>query len=115
MTKLASIVLGAGLAFASIGLAHADGTVAGAWKVTIGVNDAPCTLTLTTNDSATGGAIAPGSDCPGNLSSVTAWKLSGSSIQIYAGGGELVAWLKPQGDSYVGTRVEDGRKLALSR
>ena len=115
MTRLTSLALGAGLALASIGFAHADGSVAGAWNMTVGVNDAPCTLSLTPNDGGVGGSIAAGSDCPTGLNTVATWKTSGTGIQLYSGTGDLVAWLKPQGDSYVGTRLADGRKLALSR
>jgi len=115
MIKLTSLVFGAGLALASIGLAHADGTVGGAWKLTVGVNDAPCTLTLTPDASGTAGTIASGADCPSSLFTVANWKAAGASIELYSAGGELVAALKPKGDSYVGTRFADGRKLALSR
>ena len=115
MNKLRSFALGAALALTSIGIAHADGTVGGAWKLTVGVTDDPCTLTLTPDASGTAGTIASGSDCPSYLYQATAWKVAGSGIQLYAGSGELIASLKPHGDSYVGTRFADGRKLALSR
>jgi Protease inhibitor Inh len=115
MNRLTSFVLGAGLALASIGFARADDAVTGAWKLTVGANDAPCTLTLTSDSSGTAGPIASGADCPSGLYGVAAWKMSGSGIQLYAGTGDLVAWLKPNGATYVGTRFADGRKLALSR
>jgi len=117
MTKLTSLALGASLALASIGFAHAaDATsVAGSWTLTVGSFDAPCVLTLTPDQSGVAGTIQSGNDCPTGLNTVTNWKTSGSSIQLYGGGGDLVAWLKPKGDTYVGTRVIDGRKLALSR
>jgi hypothetical protein len=115
MTKLTSLILGACVAFASIGLAHADSAVAGAWKLSVGVNDAPCTLTLSQDMTGAGGTVAYGQDCPGGLNSVSAWKTSGNGIQLLSGSGELIAWLNPKGDSYVGNRITDGRKLALSR
>ncbi len=115
MTKLTSLAFGAALALASIGAAHADGTVSGAWKLTVGTTDAPCTLTLTPNDSGVGGSIEMGADCPSGLNTVTTWKVAGNGVQLYAGTGDLVASLKPKGDVYVGTRLTDGRKLALSR
>jgi hypothetical protein len=115
MMKINSLVLGAGLAITTIGLAHADGSVSGAWKLTVGVNDAPCTLTLNPNATGTAGTVAPGADCPSGLNSVTGWKTAGTGIQLVSGSGELVAWLNPKGDTYVGTRITDGRKLALSR
>ena len=115
MSKLASLALGASMAIASIGFAHADNAVSGAWKLTVGSADAPCTLTLTPDASGAAGAIASGADCPSGLNSVATYKVAGSNIQLYAGTGDLVASLKPKGDSYVGTRFADGRKLALSR
>lgn len=115
MTKLASLALGAGLAIASIGFARADDAVSGAWKLTVGVNNAPCTLTLTPDASGAAGAISSGADCPSGLYSVATYKVSGNRIQLYAGTGDLVASLNPKGDTYVGTRLADGRKLALSR
>jgi hypothetical protein len=115
MTKLTSLALGAGLALASIGAAHADGAVDGAWKLTVGVNGAPCTLTFAADASGTAGSIAEGADCPSGLNTVSSWKVSGTGIQLYAGTGDLVAWLKPKDGSYVGTRFADSRKLILSR
>ncbi|HTW34939.1 MAG TPA: AprI/Inh family metalloprotease inhibitor [Rhizomicrobium sp.] len=116
MTKLTSLVLGAGLALTSIGFAYADGTtVAGAWTLTVGSYDAPCTLTLTPDASGTAGTIASGADCPTGLNAVATWKTAGNGVQLYAGSGDLIAWLKPKGDTYVGTRFSDGKKLALNR
>lgn len=115
MIKLTSLALGTGLALASIGLAHADGSLAGPWKMTVGVDGTPCTLTLAADASGNGGAIDSGADCPSGLNAVASWKLSGNGIQLFAGTGDLVAWLKPKGDSYVGNRLADGRKLALTR
>jgi len=117
MTKLTSLALGAGLALASIGFAHAadNTTVAGAWTLTVGSYDAPCTLTLTPDASGVAGTIASGADCPEGLNAVSAWKANGNGVQLYAGSGDLVAQLKPKGDTYVGTRYTDGKKLALNR
>ncbi len=116
MTRLISLVLGAGLAFASVGFAHADGGIAGAWKLAVGADNALlCTLTFAGDDSSRGGTVESGAGCPGGLNAVASWKVSSSGIQLFAGTGDLVAWLKPKGDAYVGTRTTDGRKLALSR
>jgi hypothetical protein len=116
MTKLTSLALGAGLALASISFAHADSsTVAGAWKLTVGINDAPCTLTFAPDASGVAGAVSSGSDCPSGLNAIATWKSTGNGIQLYAGTGDLIAWLKPKGDTYVGTRFADGKKLALNR
>ena len=115
MTKLTSLALGAGLALASISFAHADEAVSGAWKLTVGINDAPCTLTLTPDSSGAAGSVSSGADCPSGLNTIQTWKTSGSGIQLYAGTGDLIAWLKPQGGAFVGTRFADGKKLALNR
>jgi hypothetical protein len=115
MSKMASLVAGAALVLASAGFAYADDSVAGAWKMTVGVNGAPCSLTFTANESGTSGAIAAGPDCPSGLNAVSTWKMSGASMELYAGSGDLVAWLKPKDGVYLGTRLSDGRKLALSR
>jgi hypothetical protein len=113
MTKLSSLLLGAAVAFATIGLAQADAQVTGTWKLSTGVADAPCTVTLTADaNSATAGTAVSAGDCNGT--NVTQWKTVGPSLQLLAGNGELVAWLKPQGDTYQGTRVSDGRKVALA-
>jgi hypothetical protein len=107
MTKLTSLALGAGLALASIGFAHAaDATVTGAWTLTVGAYDAPCTLTLTPDASGTS---------PTGLNAVSVWKTTGNGVQLFTNSGELVASLKPKGDTYVGTRFSDGKKLALNR
>lgn len=114
MNKLRSLALGAVIALTSIGMAHAEGTVGGAWKLTIGVTDDPCTLTLTPDATGIAGSVASGADCPANLQ-VAAWKTAGNGVELYTGSGDLVVQLKPHGDALVGTRFADGRKLALSR
>lgn len=115
MTKLRSLFLGAGLALVSIGLAHADSSVAGAWKFTVGVNGTPCTLTLTPDASGAAGTVAAGADCAGGLNAVTTWSAVNNNIQLFSGAGDLVASLKLKGDIYAGTRYSDGRKVAMSR
>lgn len=115
MAKLTSFVLGAALAVASIGLAHADSSISGAWKLTVGVDAAPCTLTLTPDESGVAGTITSGADCPSGLNSISTWKVVNNHIELLSGSGNLVASLSQKGDSYAGTRFTDGRKLALSR
>lgn len=109
MTKLNSLALGAMLALSTVALAHADPAVTGAWKVSVGLNDAPCTLNL-----ADAGAAST-SDCDAGVASINHWKAVGSSLQLYSPNGELVAWLKPKGDTYTGSRISDGRKIELDR
>lgn len=109
------MALGFALALFTIGLARADETVSGAWKLSVGVNDAPCTVTLTPDASGDAGVVSSGSDCPGGLNVLATWKTAGRGIQLYSGTGDLVVWLNPKGDDFVGNRISDGRKVALSR
>ncbi|MGD0142872.1 MAG: AprI/Inh family metalloprotease inhibitor [Rhizomicrobium sp.] len=115
MTKLHTLAFATALSFASVSMAHADGAVTGAWKLSIGTNDAPCTLTLTADEAGTAGLAAPSSDCQSGLASISHWKTVGSSLQLYSASDSLVAWLKPKGDAYEGSQTVDGRKLALNR
>jgi hypothetical protein len=110
MMKLSSLALGAALALSTVALAHAGPAVTGTWKLSVGANDAPCTLTL-----ADTGVASPSSDCDRGVSSIGYWKSVGPTLQLYAPGDELVAWLKPKGDSFSGTRTSDGRSIALDR
>ena len=111
MNKLSALALGAGLALASISLAHAD-PVTGAWKLSVGTQDDPCTVTLSADQDNAGTASSQG-DCNGV--NVGHWKTVGSSLQLLAANGTLVAWLKPEGAAYEGKRISDGRAVALSR
>ena len=116
MTKISALAIGAALALSTVALAHADDALTGTWKLSVGANDAPCTLTLTADDSVgTAGAVTPGSDCDAGLSTIGHWKSVGTGLQLYSPSGELVAWLKAKGDSYQGSRLSDGRKVALNR
>ena len=62
MTRLNSLILGSALAVGLIGLAHADGAVTGAWKLSVGANDAPCVVTFTA-DTDTAGTATTAGDC----------------------------------------------------
>jgi len=113
MTKINALFLGSALALSLIGLAHADSAQpTGAWKLSTGANDAPCVITLT-NDTDNAGPIASTGDCNGTT--VGHWKTVGSTLQLSTAGGELVAYLKPKGDTYEGKRISDGRVVALAR
>lgn len=107
MTRLSALLLGAGLALASIALAHAD-PLTGAWRLSVGVNDDPCTLTL-----ADAGSASSTGDCNGM--SVSQWRTAGTGLQLLSANGTLVAWLHPHGAAYEGKRTSDGRLVALSR
>ena len=116
MTRISSLALGAVLALSTVALAHAQSAVTGTWKVTVGQYDAPCTLTLAADaNGGTAGTASPSADCGNGLSAIEHWKTVGSSLQLLSPNGELVAWLKPNGDTFTGTRVADGRKVALDR
>jgi hypothetical protein len=113
MTKINSLFLGTVVAVGLIGLAHADSAApTGAWKLSTGANDAPCVITLT-NDTDNAGPIASTGDCNGT--NVGHWKTVGSTLQLTTPDGELVAYMKPKGDTYEGKRVSDGRVVALAR
>jgi hypothetical protein len=113
MTKINALLLGSALALGLIGLAQADSAApTGAWKLSTGVNDAPCVITLAT-DTDTAGTVSSTGDCNGT--NVGHWKTVGTSLQLSSPAGELVAWLKPSGDTYVGKRISDGRAVALAR
>jgi len=105
MPKLSAIALGAGVAVASITLAHADPV--GSWRLSVGANDDPCTVTL-----ADAGSVTSAGDCNGV--SVAQWRPSGTGIQLLSANGTLVAWLHQRGDSYQGHRTSDGRLVALN-
>ncbi len=113
MTGIRILSLAAGLALAGISIAQADTTLAGSWKMTVG-SAAPCSLTLTA-DADNGGAVTSGADCPSGLSAVGHWKTIGSRLELLSPSGDLIASLSLKGDAYEGKRIEDGRKVALSR
>ena len=114
MNKFKALALGASVAFATIGLAHADSAVTGAWKLSVGANDAPCTLTLAADASDRGGTVAT-SDCEAGLNTIGRWQTLGSRLQLLSPDGQLVAYFSPKGEEYDGTRVSDEKKLVLSR
>jgi hypothetical protein len=114
MNKTHSIILGAAVAFATIGLAHADpAAVTGTWKLSTGVADDPCTVTLTADEAGNAGPASSAGDCNGT--DVAHWRSVGTSLQLLSSNDALVAWLKPDGDAYKGKRIEDGRTVALNR
>jgi len=113
MTRLTSLAFGVGLALASIGFAQAQ-TPSGVWKLSVGVDDPPCSLNLAQGATSDSGPItATGSDCPTGLYAVTDWRTSPAGVDFYSGD-ELVATLKAKGDGYVGKRIADGRKMELT-
>jgi hypothetical protein len=117
MSRIISLSFGALVAFTTIALAHAgDAAMTGAWKLSMGANDAPCTLTLVVNpDVSDAGPANAANDCGDGLAAIGHWRTLGSRLELSSGSGELIALLKANGASFAGTRIADGRKIALDR
>ncbi|HEX3430073.1 MAG TPA: AprI/Inh family metalloprotease inhibitor [Rhizomicrobium sp.] len=116
MTKISALAVGAVLALSTVALARAEEPVTGAWKLSIGVNDDPCTLNLAADPaSPASGAVVPSADCAGGLNSIGRWKTTSSGLQLFSASGDMIAWLKQKNGSYQGSRLSDGQKLALDR
>jgi heat shock protein HslJ len=115
MAKLTSIALGAGLALASIVLAHADpSTATGAWKLSVGVNDDPCLVTLTADPAVeTAGSASATGDCNGVA--FQHWKETGTKLQLEESNGTLVASLHAKDGAWEGKTVADSKQVALNR
>ena len=114
MSKLSSLAVGAAIALSSIALAHADSTATGTWKMSVGVNDDPCVVTLAsepTSDIA--GPATQNGDCMGV--SFQRWKATGGSLLLSQSNGTAIALLKAKGDAYEGKDISDGRTVALNR
>src|SRR5215469_6418057 len=115
MTKVASLAIGGLLALSTVALAHAQETVTGVWKLSIGTTD-PCTLTLSADTaSPDAGVVSPSTECPGGLNAIGRWKQTGSGIQLLSPSGDMIAWLKEKNGIYQGSRLTDGQKVALDR
>ena len=114
MSKLSSLAMGAAIALASISLAHAGPAVTGSWKLSVGLNDDPCVVTLAaeSGNDAAGSATATG-DCNGV--SFEHWKTIGDRLQLQQANGTLVAFLHAKDGGYEGKRVSDGKLVALNR
>jgi hypothetical protein len=116
MTKIGSLAIGALLALSTVALARAEQPVTGVWKLSTGENDAPCTLTLASDPNlATAGVVSPSTDCVSGLNDIGRWKTTPSGLQLLSPSGDMVAWLKEKNGAFEGTRLSDGRKLALDR
>ncbi|MGH6876213.1 MAG: AprI/Inh family metalloprotease inhibitor [Rhizomicrobium sp.] len=116
MTRLGSLAIGALLAFSTVALASAEQPVTGTWKLSVGENDAPCTLTLASDSMiGTAGVASPSPDCAGGLNAIGRWKATASGLQLFSPSGDMVAWLKEKNGAFQGSRLSDGKKLALDR
>ena len=116
MTKIGSFAIGVLLAFSTVALASAEQPVTGVWKLSVGENDAPCTLTLASDPNlATAGTASASSDCVSGLNDIGRWKATPMGLQLFSPSGDMVAWLKAKNGAYEGTRLSDGKRLALDR
>jgi hypothetical protein len=116
MTKISALAIGTLLALSTVALARAEEPVTGAWKLSVGVNDDPCTLTLAADPaSPIAGVVTPSPDCVGGLNTIGRWKTTSTGLQLFSPSGDMIAWLKAKNGSYQGSRLSDGQKLALDR
>lgn len=115
MTKTASLAIGGLLALSTVALAHAQDSLAGAWKLSIGATD-PCMLTLSADPATSAaGAVVPSAECPSGLNTIGRWKQTQTGLQLLSPSGDMIAWLKEKNGSYQGSRLTDGQRLALDR
>lgn len=116
MTRISAFAIGALVALSTVAFASAEETVTGVWKLSVGVNDAPCTLTFAFDPAVdTAGTATPSSDCASGLNTIGRWKETATGLQLYSPSGDMVALLKEKDGGYQGSRLSDGRKLALDR
>ena len=114
MAKLTSLALGFGVALASIALAHADPAATGAWKLSVGVNDDPCVVTLAAGAaSETAGTASATGDCNGVA--FQHWKEIGTKLQLEQSNGTLVASLHAREGAWEGKTIADSKLVALNR
>lgn len=114
MLNLRTLAIAAGFSFATVAMAHAD-DVTGSWKLSIGVNDAPCTLSIVAGPAVNAGDATPSNDCGDGLANIAHWKDTGRGLQLYSANNELIAWLNPKAGALVGHRLSDGKEIALNR
>ena len=114
MSRLSSVAFGAAVALLTIGLAYADPVITGSWKLSVGVNDDPCIVTLATDPgSDNAGTARSAGDCNGVA--FEHWKSVGDRLQLQQSNGTLIAWLHAKNGAFEGKRVSDGKAVALNR
>lgn len=114
MSKLSSLAVGAAIALTSIAFAHADPSATGTWKLSVGLNDDPCVVTLAADpDFATAGPATETGDCNGV--NFQRWKATGRSLLLSQSNGTAIALLRAKGDAYEGKAISDNRTVALNR
>ena len=108
MNKLSAITLITGFALVGTTFAQASDLTAGSYKYVVG-SAAPCALTLGSDSEATAAQ-----DCS-KADQIGKWRNTPGSFQLLSHNGTLVATLKAKGDTYEGTRIEDGRKVVITK
>jgi hypothetical protein len=114
MSKFSSLAVGAAIALTSIAFAHADPAVTGAWKLSVGLNDDPCVVTLATDPGIDSAGIATATgDCNGVA--FQHWRSIGTRLQLEQANGTLIASLHAANGGFEGKRISDGKLVALNR
>jgi Protease inhibitor Inh len=115
MTKISALAPALAMVFA-LGLAtaaNAEDTIPGTWKVAVGSES--CNVTLEAGSVPDYGTVTPAQDCTNGIERIAHWQSNFRGVQFLSASGELLATMKPQGESYEGKQVADGRDVELSR
>lgn len=90
--------------------------LSGAWTFGWDGGRMSCPLTLTTNRGLSSMAAQADVSCPGEIFMTKGWDTMGSDIVLQNHQGKVTARLRPAGPNrYVGTLIESGQQVALSR
>lgn len=107
MTTLRTLLIASAVAVSAISAAQADDAAAGSYKLAFGAT-VTCPVTLAADGSASfAGDCAQGAG-------VAKWQAKFHAVELKTRSGETVALLHGKDGSYTGTRVSDGRALALN-
>ncbi|MCF6302786.1 MAG: protease inhibitor Inh/omp19 family protein [Devosiaceae bacterium] len=88
-------------------------TMLGAWTVISGADQCRINLTQTTKQG-TDRFRASAPNCPISvLSEVASWKLAGTQVQFYNGGGQLIGTLLKSGNRFIGT-LAGGQGISMA-
>jgi hypothetical protein len=96
------------VAFACIGLAHADSSIIGSRKLSVGAKDDRCVVTLAAHSGTDmAGTLSSTGDCNGVT--FVHWKAGGDKLQLQWSDGTLVAWLHAKNGALEGKRISRAR------
>jgi hypothetical protein len=116
MDRISAFVIGTLIALSTIAFARSEPLITGIWKLSAGTNDAPCMLTLASDPADERAGVAlPSTDCVSDLNVIGRWKETPEGLELLAPDGGLVALLKDRQGIFEGSRVSDGKALALNR